>query len=661
MGALWRDAWGIVALAGRRAGNRAGLRKDAWAGRRRPLRADTSATVGPPHPVPLSAERTVSDAPPHAPSLMRRASGPVPSPRGVPFEGARLLGSVVGVFVVYGLLAAFLTWPLLPQLGHAVPGSPRSDLWNSLWSVWFAVDAVLQGHLPWIADQLNHPDGGELLVADPLGALVSVPFVPLVGLEAAFGLLVLGRIALAGVVAHGFCWDLSRAAAGDSPSIWLPGPLFAGVAVASAPVLLAGVHNGTSESTAWAPAILAVWACWRAQQRPGQRRVWLAGAALFLATVASAYSAVVAFVLAGMLALDAPSGARWTDRARRLAPLSLGLVLSVPVALLQHGFATRPGNLVGIKSPGELAMVRRSTGAADPWTMLVGGDFRSPDFAEISRYGETFIHTAYFGYVVLGVGLFALVRGPRRWALWAGALSLGLLALGPVWVQDGAAVVFADDRALPLPYFLVERLPGFSSLSLVWRLAQGPALVLAVLGGASLSRRRWLWVLPLLVLVEGRTLSPMRDGLALSDGRVHPAILALAHEPAGAVVNFPVVGGRAYLHEQTAHHHALAATLNFPNNAAGQKFWRKALAELERASGDLSTSKDQAVFARSLGKTARALQVRYVVIHLDPGARPDMHDAAARAIQRAFPAPASEPTTAVSGPHAREVTVHKLY
>lgn len=591
-------------------------------------------------------------------------------------QGGRPWWTVLLVPVAYLVLAAGLTWPLAARLGELVPGASRSDLWNSLWSMWFVADSLGAGRLPWETALLNHPDGGVLMVADPLGALVGLPLVPLVGLEAAYGLLVMVRLAAAGLCAHAAAvWWRRELGGSATAGEWLgPGPWLAGVALTGAPMLLAGVHNGTSESTAWAPMVLACWACLAAQRRPSLRRVGVAAAALALATLASGYSAVIAFVIASLLSVvPPPRPVLW-----RMGPVALGLVLALPLAALQHCGATHPDNLVGIKNARELALVRRTTGAADPWTFVLGGDFRSPDFAEISRYGEAFIHTAYVGHVVFLTALVVVLR--RRvppWILVAG-LGLALLALGPVWVQDGAAVIFWDERVLPLPYLLLERLPGLGSLSLVWRLGAGLVLAVALTAGAGLPsstriQRRLGWALVLAALLETTLLSPLRGGPALTDARIHPLVVALREAPPGAVVNFPVAGGRAYLHEQTAHGHPLAATLNFPNNTTGQRFWRKALAELDRvvADGDpvevLQSARAQERFARGVAKAARALQVRYLVIHSDPDARPDMHDAAVRAIEASFPAwsPAGGPATpspaAAAGPHARPVSVIALY
>lgn len=540
----------------------------------------------------------------------------------------------------YLALAALLTWPAVARLGDAVPGSPSTDLWDGMWSLWFASQALLQGRIPYETSLLDHPWGGTLLVADPLGALLATPFIALLGLPVAYTLLVLGQLAFAGGAAHKLGEEVAGHALGPERSRgagWV-----AGVAYASAPVLIAGVHNGNTESFAGGWAALAVLACYRLALRGGVRRAVLAGLALALAALGSWYGGVVAFLFAGALLALPPAGAVSTWRARGGA-LLLGLALAAPAAWAFQAAATSPDNLVGIKDARETALVRRTTGPADPLAYLIPGDYRSPDFRKISRYGEDFVHSPYLGWTLLVAGALALRGRPRGLGAIGLAAALGfLLSLGPVLARQGMAVIFLDDRAMPLPYFLVERLPGFRSLSLVWRLAQAPALAFAVLAavGAAGRGRGALAAVCAAVVLEVRLLSPVADLPALAETRLSDAIDALASAPEGAVMNFPVVGGRGYLYEQTRHGRPLAGTLNFPNNAASKKVWQALLDAADGPPGEL--------LAR-VGERARRARIRYVVVHEDPRARPDMHDAAVRALAAAVAPIASGPAPAVDG------------
>ena len=123
---------------------------------------------------------------------------------------------------------------------------------------------------------------------------------------------------------------------------------------------------------------------------------------LLLSALASWYAAVVAFgfVLVILVFGQGPQG--WKGRAM---PLVLGLALALPWAALSDAAATGDDNLVRIKHGRELDGVRRTTGPADPRGWLTGGDFRSPDFREMSRYDEQFIHCHYLGWPVFLLGL----------------------------------------------------------------------------------------------------------------------------------------------------------------------------------------------------------------------------------------------------------------
>ncbi len=335
---------------------------------------------------------------------------------------------------------------------------------------------------------------------------------------------------------------------------------------------------------------------------------------------------MVAFLFAGaLLVFGGPRG-----RGRRALALALGLALVAPVAWGVHAAATAPDNLVGIKNAREVHTVRRTVGAADPIVYFAPGDYRSPDFRELSKYAEGFFHCHYLGYaLLLGAGLAALRRRRGTGFLWAAGLAGMVLSLGPVLVHDGLPVIVMGDRAIPLPYILVERLPGFSSLSLLYRLGQAPALALALLaalGVADWGPRR-VAVAAALVLAEVRWLSPIGGAIGVVDATPDPAVEALAAAPPGAVMNFPVAGGRDYLYEQTVHHKPVAGTLNFPNNLAGRRVWKAMLSAVDAPPER---------FREVVGREARRRGIRYLVVHIDPMARPDMHDEAVAAAKRAL-------------------------
>ena len=525
--------------------------------------------------------------------------------------------------LVYLALAVGLTWPAALHPVRDVPGAERTDLWDSLWSIWYFCLRLRAGELPVSVDGLlDHPDGGRLWVADPVNALLAFPLVSLVGVAAAWSILVIAHITFAGVAAH----RLGEAVSPDRPwAGWVSGTLYA-----ASPMMLAHVHNGASE------AVGLGWMAWAAHRlirlegAPTPRNVGIAGMALGICTIAHWYAGVAVFLLGALFLLR--------SRARAVAlglagALLVGAVLAAPVAWVARSLATAEDNVVGIKTDKEIATVRRTIGPADPVGFFMPGDYRSPDFRELSRYGEEYIHCHYLGWIGILAAFGALARRERTGAWWAALLLGGVLACGPVLAQKGGPVILPGNLAVPLPWFLVEKLPGFSSLSLLWRLAQLSTLSLSVLAGRGAGGRLGLPVAAL-ALAETLFVSPMAGQRETTDARLPNAIAVLAGEPDGALMNFPVAGGRAYLYEQTGHHKPLTGGLNFPNNGASRKVWRVALDHVHDPPD---------VLRAAVAAKAREEGVRYLVVHMDAMARPDMHDTAVRALRDAYEPLAESP------------------
>ena len=337
----------------------------------------------------------------------------------------------------------------------------------------------------------------------------------------------------------------------------------------------------------------------------------VAGIALALAALSAWYTGVAAgFFWLALLLLERRRGL--------LLSGGLAIVLVLPAAWVSYEAATAPDNLVGIKGDKELATVRRTIGAADWRGWFVPGDFRSPDFERSSRYGEEFVHCHYLGFILIVAAGVAVVRRRGEAFLVAGGAAGLVAAMGPVVVLDGEPVVL-DGFALALPWLIVEQLPGLASLSLLYRLAMAPALALAVL--AARASDRWGPAVGLAVLLELRLVSPAAGLPHHEPTPPEPALEWLRAAPAGAVMNFPVVGGRRYLYEQTMHNKPVAGSLNFPNNASSKRVWSALL-----AAGDGELLEDAA-------RVGRAEELRYLVVHQDAEARPDQHDTAVRRLR----------------------------
>jgi hypothetical protein len=488
-----------------------------------------------------------------------------------------------------------------------VVGAARGDVWNSLWSHWWVAQGLAEGRWPIATDLLDHPEGGRLLVADPLGALLAAPAVWLAGPVMAYNLAAWLHLIAAGLGAHA----LARTLGGRG---WLAGLAFAG-----SPLMMAHLNNGSSEAFAlcWLP--LAGLALVLALRQGGATRIVLAGLALTLATLASWYTGLAAWLMAACLLVlgegQQPIGARLR---RGLPALALAGLLCAPAALLTWDLAQATDGLVQIKAAEELQRLRRTLGPADPRIFALPGAFRSPDFAALPGRPGDYANVAYLGWVLLAATALpwalrrrreptaAPGRGPEAALLTLGVIGL-LAALGPVLVMDGMPVQLAG-RALPLPWRLVENLPGFSGLSLLWRLAAAPCLALALLADRAMARLPWKATLGVatLLLLELRLLSPAAALPAFSPVPRSPALEALAEAPPGAVINLPLAANRAYLYEQTLHRQPLAAGLNTGATRGALEL----LAELRlHRQGEL----DEA----ALIEGARRRGIRYVVVHRD--------------------------------------------
>ncbi|MCB9797500.1 MAG: hypothetical protein H6741_32825 [Alphaproteobacteria bacterium] len=492
--------------------------------------------------------------------------------------------------VVYVALALALTWPLATELSRYVVGAPRSDAWNSLWSLWFVHDALVGGRFPVETTLLNHPHGGRLVVADPLNALLGYPLVAGFGLVAGYNLLVIAHSAFSGLAAHA----LGRALGGRG---WL-----AGVAYQASPLLISHLHNGSSEAIAagWLP--LAGLAVLRLAREPSWGRAGLAGLALAVCAISGWYAGVAAWCLFFAIALF--HGRAWRELA---AAAALALALTLPVADAVRSVAQDPNGLVNIKNEADLARLRRTIGPADPRVYVTPGDFRSPDFAHLEGAPADYVHTTYLGWALLLLALIGTARSRGRaevWPFWIAGVGGAALSLGPVLVMDGFPVAFMG-RAVPLPYMLLERLPGFNALSLLYRIAGVTALAVAVIADATLPRR---WVAPAVLLVglEVSLASPARGLPELTRVPDSSALRTLAEAPDGAVINLPVTAARSYLFEQTLHRKPLASSLNTGAN-------RASLSVLSAA----RKVKTGEMTIQQVADVATGQRVRYVVVHRD--------------------------------------------
>jgi hypothetical protein len=542
-----------------------------------------------------------------------------------------VMGSPVSKITVYFLVAICLTWPSALVVGSAVPASTGTDVWNSLWSLSHWANSVAAGEIPWLTTSLNFPKGGTLLVADPLGATLVLPVVLMFGPAAGYTLLIWLQLTFAGVVAHLFSAEFLKWRRGSGGPGW--GPWVSGLSFMASPLLSSHVHNGATEAVSVGWTALAVWLVWRAAVQQTLRSVLVAALALPLAALAHWYGGVVAFVFAAIIAVVGIGDGTSIRNKGRWMPLTLGLLLTAMLAMSVSEINRSRDSLAEIKTEQMVKDTNRTSGSADPLTYVMPGPHRSPDFRKISRHDEKFVHAHYLGFVLLGLGGWAWVRRRRHTGfLVCGGLACLLLSLGPVLIHNARPVLIAGDLAVPLPFFLFEAWPGFDALSLPWKFALGPALALSLMAGVALDMRGRRMALGgiALILLEARWVSPAAELNTLVSTVPAPSLVALRDAPEGAVINYPLQPGRPYLFEQTVHGKPVSGMLNQVGNAQAMRLWGRIRTE---------SRSDPDTFHRAVSSTAERLGIRYLVIHTDPDAEPDVYSSAVTELERLFEVP----------------------
>ena len=542
-----------------------------------------------------------------------------------------VMRSIVAKITAYFLVAICLTWPSVLVLGSAVPASTGTDVWNSLWSLSHWANSVAAGEFPWLTSALNFPKGGTLLVADPLGATVVLPAVIMFGPAVGYTVLVWLQLTFAGVVAHLFASEFLRWRRGSGGSGW--GPWVSGLSFMASPLLSSHVHNGATEAISVGWTALAVWLVWRAAVRQTLGSVLAAAVSLAFAALAHWYGGVVAFVFAAIICIAGIGDGSSIRSKGRWMPLTFGLFLTALLAVSVSEINHSRDSLTEIKTEQMVQDANRTSGSADPLTYIVPGGHRSPDFRKISRHDEKFVHAHYLGFVLLCLGGWAWVRRRRHtgFLMWGG-LGCLLLSLGPVLIHDARPLLIAGYLAVPLPFFLFEAWPGFEALSLPWKLALGPALALSLMAGVALDMRGRRMALAgiALILLEARWVSPAAELNTLASTIPAPSLVALRDAPDGAVINYPLQPGRPYLFEQTVHGKPVAGLLNQVGNAQAMRLWGRIRTE---------SRSDPDTFHRAVSSTAERLGIRYLVIHTDPDAEPDVYSSAVAELERLFEVP----------------------
>ncbi len=437
----------------------------------------------------------------------------------------RRLGEPLLAASLYAAVALGVTWPLATQLGSRILGSHRGDLWFHAWGLWWMKASLLERHaFPLRTDQVNYPDGGTLLLIDPLNGILSIPFQLLFPLGLAYDLTVLLDMVLAGLGG----WLLVRwlIRSGEDKASWrllCPGALLGGLLFAFCPNLVGAIESGVSETFHVGLLAFFMYALLRCLCEASLLHGLLAGLLLFLALFANAYFGVFCglltlIVLLWMLLAERPQLLRW----RALGGLGIaGLVFALPalpwIRTVRGAYAAPDGLVRRIPDPGHLedvVTIHRFVADLQEFFLI-----RDP-----SQHQDAY-HTnvLYLGYAALGLFLLGLLLCKQRQRLlWLAVfLVFFVLSWGPA-LKWGGRFVMLDGSYVELPfYYLFTRTPYLSLVSHPHRLCSVTMLPLAVMAGlgvAALRRRTgrpWIaWLFAVLaacaVLAEIRLLAPVR-------------------------------------------------------------------------------------------------------------------------------------------------------
>lgn len=391
------------------------------------------------------------------------------------------------VLASYAIVTVVMTFPLIIRLTDGIPGD-AFDAYLNLWSYWWVSHALLALENPFWTPLLYAPFGAPLYLhtLNPINGLLSLPVQLLAGPIIAYNTVVMLSLTLTAFSAYLLVTHVTRSRAAG----WFGGLIF-GFGSYHMMHLLGHANLLASEGLPVFLLLLIV-----ANEARGRRRtIAVAGAVVALLFIMlSDWQYVVFAILATLLYTGYQILAR-----RSAAPLvvataigALWFVLALPLIVptwreMRSGIAAVPG-----------------AGAAFAWSadlvsFFIPSPLQSLWGAQAERIGgrvgppanERSIFLGYLPLLLAAIGVALRRRAAAFWALLA--LVAGVLALGPALQVLGESTFGAAQESIPLPYALLDAVPGLNILRVPARFAILVTLALAVLSGlgiAELVRRR---------------------------------------------------------------------------------------------------------------------------------------------------------------------------
>lgn len=236
----------------------------------------------------------------------------------------------------YAAFAVLFTWPLAPQIGTHLTGSPAGDTGVYIWNQWVFQHEILEnGNFPYFTDKIFSLTGRANLSLHNYTAfqdLVALPLMGWLGIVATFNVVYLLMTMLTGYAA----FLLARHVTGRDMESWLAGLLFAWSPV------LATRGGGHFSLVAAAPLAIFLLLLLRTAERQRLRDALALGATVWWAASTDAYYAVYCVIIAALFMLGRVMTIQRRPRETRLraVPWTLdvllfcvaGLVLSMAIS-----------------------------------------------------------------------------------------------------------------------------------------------------------------------------------------------------------------------------------------------------------------------------------------------------------------------------------------
>jgi hypothetical protein len=449
---------------------------------------------------------------------------------------------VVGAYLA---LAVVMTWPLVLQMGSALPDIGE-DGWKTFWDFWWVRHALLDLQTWPLQTPMLYAPTGTPLNFDQLALandLIVLPLLLLCGGYPAYNLAILLWFTLSGYAGYLLNRYLLRRAlpfTGHQNGRAHLAAFIGGLVFAFAPTQLGRVVGGGQMLMAvqWLALFILFTLMAAHADRFNTKHVALAGLCFALAALTDWYQPLWAGF---WLALFVPLRAWEMRRGGRVHFGESTEAGDPPLRAVAAVVARVGGSVVAgllLLSPVLYGMLNSlltwgSGSFASPYDQYVSSSAdllafitppeRHPLLGALvqpltSRFTESFFeHTVYIGYAVLAlcvIGLRAFWRAARFWL--ASALLFTVYILGPILHIAGQEVFY------PLPFEAFYRLVPVVA-QFTRSVSRGDSMVMlclsvvAAFGAYRLGAWRWAWLLPLLIAFEYLWIPLPSTALAVPD------------------------------------------------------------------------------------------------------------------------------------------------